>query len=43
VQMYYDSHANLLARGIIPRSPYQGRPEPFPRDVPGPFVPDPRG
>lgn len=43
VQTYYDSHANLVARGIIPRSPYQGRPEPFPRDVPGPFVPDPRG
>lgn len=41
--LYYDSHANLVARGIIARTPYYGRPEPFPRDVPGRFVPDPRG
>lgn len=39
----YDSHANLVARGVIPRTPYYGRPDPFPRDVPGRFVPDPRG
>lgn len=43
VQIHYDSYANLVARGVIARPPYHGRPQPFPRDVPGPFVPDPRG
>jgi hypothetical protein len=33
ITLYYDSHANLLARGII---------QPRPRAFPG-FVPDPRG
>jgi len=36
--LYYDSHANLLARGII-REPVQVAP--IPRPFPG-FVPDPR-
>lgn len=43
VQIRYDSYANLLARGIVPRPPYYGNPQPFPRDVPGPFVPHPQG
>ena len=37
--LYYDSHANLVARGII-REPIQVAP--VPRPFPG-FVPDPRG
>ncbi|MBI5721728.1 MAG: hypothetical protein HZC37_28985 [Burkholderiales bacterium] len=39
VQIRYDSHANLVAAGILPgpRAPY-GIPEPFP----GGYVPDPR-
>jgi hypothetical protein len=37
--LYYDSHANLLARGVI-REPIQAAPTP-PRPFPG-FVPDPR-
>lgn len=36
VQVRYDSHANLVAAGVI-APPWRGRPEPFPG-----FVPDPR-
>lgn len=39
VAIYYDSRANLVARGIIPRAPGFGRPDPFP----GGFVADPGG
>lgn len=39
ITLYYDSHANLLARGII-RDPVQVAPLPRPRPFPG-FVPDP--
>jgi hypothetical protein len=39
--IYYDSRANLIARGII-RSPRVAEPQPFPGAAPG-FVPDPRG
>lgn len=35
--IHYDSRENLMARGIIPRVPRQGHPQPFP----GGFVPDP--
>ena len=39
VVLYYDSYANLLARGVIRESvPVAPRPHPFPG-----FVPDPRG
>ena len=41
ITLYYDSHANLVARGII-RSPVHGFPAPGPRPFPG-FVPDPWG
>lgn len=41
VTLYYDSHANLVARGII-RAPVHGAPTPRPRPFPG-FVPDPWG
>jgi hypothetical protein len=37
ITLYYDSHANLLARGII-RDPVRVAPQPFPG-----FVPDPAG
>lgn len=37
VTIYYDSRANLVARGIIPAEPLGRRPNPFP----GGFVPDP--
>lgn len=40
VTIYYDSRANLIARGIIP-SPRLAEPTPFPGSVG--FVPDPRG
>lgn len=36
--IYYDSRENLMARGIIPRTPRPWHPQPFP----GGFVPDPR-
>lgn len=36
--IHYDSRENLMARGIIPRPPRRGQPQPFP----GGFVPDPR-
>ncbi len=39
ITLYYDSHANLLARGII-REP--ATVAPYPRPFPG-FVPDPQG
>jgi len=39
ITLYYDSHANLLARGII-RDPVQVAPLPRPRPFPG-FAPDP--
>ncbi|PKO69894.1 MAG: hypothetical protein CVU20_11110 [Betaproteobacteria bacterium HGW-Betaproteobacteria-14] len=35
--IHYDSRENLMARGIIPRPPRHGQPQPFP----GGFVPDP--
>lgn len=38
ITLYYDSHANLLARGIIREPSHVG---PMPRRFPG-FVPDPR-
>jgi hypothetical protein len=41
ITLYYDSHANLVARGII-RVPVHGGPTPRPRPFPG-FVPDPWG
>ena len=36
IEIYYDSHANLVARGVIP-----ARPPREPQAFPGPFVPDP--
>ena len=39
IAIYYDSRANLIARGIIPGAPRYGHPNPFP----GGFVPDPKG
>jgi len=42
-QLEYDTHANLVASGVIPPSPYaDGRPRPFPaRPRGGGYVPDP--
>ena len=40
ITLYYDSRANLVARGIIP-SPRYAEPRPFPANAG--FVPDPRG
>jgi hypothetical protein len=37
--IFYDSRANLVARGIIPAPAPVRAPQPFP----GGFVPDPRG
>ena len=43
VVLYYDSYANLVARGVIRGSvPVAPLPHPFPAQVPN-FVPDPRG
>ena len=43
VVLYYDSYANLVARGVIRESvPVAPLPHPFPAQVPN-FVPDPRG
>ena len=39
ITIFYDSRANLIARGIIPGTPRYGHPNPFP----GGFVPDPKG
>jgi hypothetical protein len=36
IRIYYDSHANLVTRGVIPRQSWR-EPQPFP----GRFVPDP--
>jgi len=41
IALYYDSHANLVARGIL-RDPIQVAPVQPPRPFPG-FVPDPQG
>lgn len=38
ITIYYDSRANLVARGIIPTAPRLTYPNPFP----GSFVPDPK-
>jgi hypothetical protein len=38
--IYYDTRANLIAMGVIPRVPSTATPNPFPA---GRFVPDPRG
>ena len=38
--IYYDTHANLVAMGVIPQVPRAATPNPFPA---GRFVPDPRG
>jgi len=38
--IYYDTRANLVAMGVIPRVPTAATPNPFPA---GRFVPDPRG
>lgn len=40
LSLFYDSRANLQARGILPRPPRPIHPQPFPGDG---FVPDPRG
>lgn len=42
LSIYYNSRANLLAQGIIPRPPGQGAANPAPNPFPGGFVPDPR-
>lgn len=42
VTIYYNSRANLLAQGIIPRPPSYGVSNPVPIPFPGGFVPDPR-
>ena len=42
VTIYYNSRANLLAQGIIPRPPSYGASNPLPNPFPGGFVPDPR-
>ena len=43
VVLYYDSYANLVARGVIRENvPVAPLPRPFPSNEPG-FVPDPRG
>jgi hypothetical protein len=39
IAIYYDTRANLVARGILPRPTPVVAPNPFPA---GPFVPDPR-
>lgn len=41
ITIYYDSHRNLLAQGII-RTPVAARPDPWPGSFPGRFAPDPR-
>lgn len=40
IAIYYDTRANLVAMGVIPRMPGTATPNPFPA---GRFVPDPRG
>lgn len=40
ITIYYDSHRNLVAQGVI-REPSLVRRDPFPRPFPGRFAPDP--
>jgi len=40
ITIYYDSHSNLVARGVIRRAPPAGAPDPFPG---GRFAPEPWG
>lgn len=40
IVIHYDTHANLVAMGVIPREPRVVTPNPFPGQR---FVPDPRG
>lgn len=42
ITIHYNSRANLLAQGIIPRPRQQSTPNPFPNPFPGGFTPDPR-
>ncbi len=42
ITIYYNSRANLLAQGVIPRPPRYGASNPVPNPFPGGFVPDPR-
>ena len=42
VTIYYNSRANLLAQGVIPRPPHYGKTNPAPNPFPAGFVPDPR-
>lgn len=42
VTIYYNSRANLLAQGVIPRPPHYGTANPAPNPFPAGFVPDPR-
>jgi hypothetical protein len=41
ITIYYDSHRNLVAQGVI-REPSLARPSPFPQPFPARFAPDPR-
>ncbi len=41
ITIYYDSHRNLVAQGVI-RVPSVARPDPFPSPFPARFAPDPR-
>lgn len=41
ITIYYDSHRNLVAQGVI-RVPALARPDPFPSPFPARFAPDPR-
>ena len=41
ITIYYDSHRNLVAQGVI-RVPSLARPDPFPSPFPAQFAPDPR-
>lgn len=42
ITIHYNSRANLLAQGIIPRPPRYGHSSPVLNPFPGGFVPDPR-
>jgi hypothetical protein len=41
ITIYYDSHRNLVAQGVIPAQSL-ARPDPVPQPFPARFVPDPR-
>ncbi len=41
ITIYYDSHRNLVAQGVI-REPSLARPDPLPQPFPARFAPDPR-